>query len=67
MSWLSPEPRKPNGKWRNRKSGKVREGFWIYRWASDTFDVRIKGCPRKHVYGDEPEYGDWKLVREGDE
>lgn len=57
-------PPLPNGKWRNRKSGKVREGWWSYYWPSDVFVVKISGLSQRRIHGDEPEYGDWQLVRE---
>ena len=65
MSWLSPDPRQPNGKWRNRKSGKIRDGWWGYYRPSDVFFVKIKGLQMKRVHDDSPEYGNWELVREG--
>lgn len=61
--WLSLKPKPPNGRWRNTKSGNVREGWWEYYWPSDCFYVHIKGCPKQRVYGEEPEYGDWEMVK----
>lgn len=58
------EPKPPNGKWLNNKSGKIREGWWTYYWPSDVFYVAIKGLRQQRIHGEEPEYGNWRLVRQ---
>ena len=57
------------GRWRN--GDQVIDGHWQYNWASDTFSIRldsrdpITGLTRSFtVYGDEPEWGNWKLERD---
>jgi hypothetical protein len=58
-----------DGKWTNGKETET--GRWVYNWAADNFTISldsrdpITGRPRTFiVYGDSPEWGKWKLVRE---
>ncbi len=48
--------------WMNRRTGNLREGEWTYYWPSDRFSVAIKGLPFRHVWGDEPQWGDWVFI-----
>lgn len=54
-----------------KKGLAVVEGWCAYNWAADRFDIeldgkdRVTGQPRKFsVYGDEPNFNGWKVVRE---
>ena len=45
-------------------------GWWNYNWGADKFTIildrkdRLTGSPRQFiVYGDTPEWGNWKLQR----
>ncbi len=60
----STDPIPPNGRWRNRKTGNVRVGWWSYYPPSDRFTVEIKGLQARHVYDETPEYGPWELLRD---
>lgn len=57
------------GTWANGK--RTVTGHWSYSWASDRFYItldtkdRITGTNKQVVtYGDSPEWGKWKLVRD---
>lgn len=49
-------------KWTNGKT--VREGWYEFYWPGDFFWVRVGRAAVRKVYGDEPEWGDWRVVRE---
>lgn len=62
------DPNVHHGIWRNGK--RTVTGCWFYDETGDTFVVeldsydRITGTlRRKIVYGDSPEWGNWKLER----
>lgn len=50
------------GKWKNKKSGKIREGRWEYFWHSDCFLIDIKGIRRHSTRNDSPEFGNWEFI-----
>ena len=57
------------GKWENKE--KEITGYWRYNWSSDNFYVvlnsrdSITGQLRSFTcYGNKPEWGNWKLIRE---
>jgi hypothetical protein len=49
-------------KWTNGK--KTISGWYIYNWGSDRFVTQVNRGKRRIVYGDRPEWGNWKLVKE---
>jgi len=57
-------------RWTDGKT--IIKGGWSYYWPSDTFFIvldstdEITGMQRRiEVKGDSPEWGSWKLIREG--
>jgi hypothetical protein len=60
-----------NAKWSNSKE--TITGSWYYNWAADKFHICIRKQPKDKkyqfrnldfdCYGDEPEFGHWKLER----
>lgn len=58
--------------WRNEKTGKYVRGYWSYNWSGDSFSISvIDRCGlRNHDFitcNDHPEWGNYKLVRDGEE
>lgn len=51
-----------SAKWTNGKT--TRDGWYEYYWPGDFFWVKAGSETVRKVYRDEPEWGEWRLVRD---
>ena len=47
--------------YKNKKSNKIRKGWWYWIWYKNCFLIKIDGIAEKLVYSEKPEFDNWYL------